>query len=257
MSTSNSLHNNFVSVSSSDLYRSHTPHLHHHHRHHDDLINRHRNQNLQKMFPPIIDQYSPTNNFQQQPATTAPLNDAINQFDLENFSPLNGIDNNSISLPIYSYPNGFLPPLPIVNNTAIQTATTTPTSSSNNPSSASASSTNGSRSNSNEIQIFPMISSTHSYSPIGSIYSNYQNPHHHHHYHNHNGSSIPEPTILVSKDGNEKRPLPKVFNKMIRTVARHFLDDDGDRKYYSNMYSCMPPPFFILTITLIEVFIES
>ena len=51
----------------------------------------------------------------------------------------------------------------------------------------------------------------------------------------------------------QSKHSPPLFNKVIGTVAKHFLSDERDRKYYADMYSCMPPPIFILTITLIEV----
>lgn len=47
-----------------------------------------------------------------------------------------------------------------------------------------------------------------------------------------------------------------VFNKMIAMIAKCFLNDERDRRYYADVYSCVPPPFFILTITLIEVSID-
>ncbi|RWS11133.1 protein rhomboid-like protein, partial [Dinothrombium tinctorium] len=40
---------------------------------------------------------------------------------------------------------------------------------------------------------------------------------------------------------------------MVKTVANNFLHDSKDRKYYADNYICWPPPFFILTITLIEL----
>lgn len=50
---------------------------------------------------------------------------------------------------------------------------------------------------------------------------------------------------------------PPFFNKVVGTVAKHFLSDERDRKYYADMYSCMPPPIFILTITLVEVSVDK
>ncbi len=49
---------------------------------------------------------------------------------------------------------------------------------------------------------------------------------------------------------------PPLFGKLVGTVAKHFLSDERDRKYYADMYSCMPPPIFILTITLVEVSVK-
>ncbi|XP_017484149.1 PREDICTED: protein rhomboid-like [Rhagoletis zephyria] len=50
---------------------------------------------------------------------------------------------------------------------------------------------------------------------------------------------------------------PPLFGKLVGTVAKHFLSDERDRKYYADMYSCMPPPIFILTITLVELIFFS
>lgn len=55
----------------------------------------------------------------------------------------------------------------------------------------------------------------------------------------------------------QSRSSPRFFSRIIRTVARNFLSDERDRKYYADMYSCMPPPLFILTITFIEVSASS
>lgn len=43
------------------------------------------------------------------------------------------------------------------------------------------------------------------------------------------------------------------FKKMVNLVASKFLDDPKDRKYYADRYTCWPPPFFIITITFVEV----
>lgn len=52
---------------------------------------------------------------------------------------------------------------------------------------------------------------------------------------------------------NHSRCSLPFFNKMIRTIANHFLSDERDRKFYADQYSCCPPPFFIILITLVEV----
>lgn len=40
---------------------------------------------------------------------------------------------------------------------------------------------------------------------------------------------------------------------MARLIADEFLTDERDRKYYADHYRCIPPPLFIISITLIEV----
>lgn len=74
-------------------------------------------------------------------------------------------------------------------------------------------------------------------------------PHHSVHFANHFEDSPNE----YHQYKSQCKSSPPLFNKMIFTVAKHFLNDERDRKYYADMYSCMPPPFFILTITLVEV----
>jgi hypothetical protein len=41
---------------------------------------------------------------------------------------------------------------------------------------------------------------------------------------------------------------------MARLIANEFLTDERDRKYYADYYKCLPPPLFIISVTLIEVF---
>ena len=48
-----------------------------------------------------------------------------------------------------------------------------------------------------------------------------------------------------------------MLSRATYTIARHFLPDERDRKYYADMYTCLPPPFFILTITLVELIFFS
>ncbi|ODN04614.1 Protein rhomboid, partial [Orchesella cincta] len=40
---------------------------------------------------------------------------------------------------------------------------------------------------------------------------------------------------------------------MARLIADEFLTDERDRKYYADHYRCIPPPLFIISITLIEL----
>lgn len=92
--------------------------------------------------------------------------------------------------------------------------------------------------------------------------------HHHHHHHGHHSplcshhsihfyddmsSNYSEYKLQPPSQHLQAKPQPPFFNRLVRTVARHFLSDERDRKYYADMYSCMPPPVFILTITFIEV----
>lgn len=114
---------------------------------------------------------------------------------------------------------------------------------------------------SNELQL---VSSNSSNSPLCSqhsinfhsneahqqkLYTSDDEILHHHHQHHHLQSGTKS-----SQNSSASSPLiPPILDKMIKTVAKHFLDDERDRKYYADMYSCMPPPFFILTITLVEV----
>lgn len=55
----------------------------------------------------------------------------------------------------------------------------------------------------------------------------------------------------------QSKASPPFFSKVVGTVAKHFLSDERDRKYYADMYSCIPPPVFILTITLVELIFFS
>ena len=47
-----------------------------------------------------------------------------------------------------------------------------------------------------------------------------------------------------------RRPL---FNTMTSMVSREVLSDPIDRKYYSDMYKCWPPPWFVLLVSLLEL----
>lgn len=46
---------------------------------------------------------------------------------------------------------------------------------------------------------------------------------------------------------------PPLFRRMVTIVADQFLTDDRDRKYYAERYTCLPPPLFIISITLVEL----
>lgn len=43
------------------------------------------------------------------------------------------------------------------------------------------------------------------------------------------------------------------FKKMVQVIAMEILPEERDRKYYADRYSCCPPPWFIIFITIIEV----
>ena len=46
-----------------------------------------------------------------------------------------------------------------------------------------------------------------------------------------------------------------MFNTMTSMVSREVLSDPIDRKYYSDMYKCWPPPWFILLVSLLELMV--
>ncbi|KAG8326833.1 Rhomboid- protein 3 [Homalodisca vitripennis] len=46
---------------------------------------------------------------------------------------------------------------------------------------------------------------------------------------------------------------PPLFRRMVQIIADEFLTEERDRKYYADNYTCYPPPFFILFITVVEV----
>ncbi|PVD38451.1 hypothetical protein C0Q70_01066 [Pomacea canaliculata] len=48
-------------------------------------------------------------------------------------------------------------------------------------------------------------------------------------------------------------PPHTCFQKMVRRLARDFLTDEGDRRFYADRYTCCPPPIFVPIITLLEV----
>lgn len=41
--------------------------------------------------------------------------------------------------------------------------------------------------------------------------------------------------------------------RMVHLVAMEVLPEERDRKYYQERYTCCPPPFFIICVTLLEV----
>lgn len=45
--------------------------------------------------------------------------------------------------------------------------------------------------------------------------------------------------------------------RMVHLIADEFLTEERDRKYYADNYTCYPPPFFILFITVVEVRLYS
>ena len=50
----------------------------------------------------------------------------------------------------------------------------------------------------------------------------------------------------------EARP-DTCFRRMVRRLAKDFLTDEADRRYYADRYTCCPPPLFVPIITLLEV----
>jgi len=46
---------------------------------------------------------------------------------------------------------------------------------------------------------------------------------------------------------------PPLFRKMVHAVAMEILPEERDRKYYADRYTCCPPPFFIILVTVVEV----
>ncbi|EDV96426.1 protein rhomboid isoform X1 [Drosophila grimshawi] len=46
---------------------------------------------------------------------------------------------------------------------------------------------------------------------------------------------------------------PPLFRKMVHAVAVEVLPEERDRKYYADRYTCCPPPFFIILVTIIEL----
>lgn len=46
---------------------------------------------------------------------------------------------------------------------------------------------------------------------------------------------------------------PPFIKKMIHAIAMEVLTEERDRKYYTDKYSCFPPPIFIFFIIVIEV----
>ena len=50
----------------------------------------------------------------------------------------------------------------------------------------------------------------------------------------------------------EARP-DSCFRRMVRRLAKDFLTDEADRRYYADRYTCCPPPLFVPIITLLEV----
>lgn len=63
----------------------------------------------------------------------------------------------------------------------------------------------------------------------------------------------------ISSNGRKGRSVaaaakrPPFFGKMVRAVAKEFLADERDRKYYADNYTCCPPPLFVILVTLVEL----
>ena len=63
--------------------------------------------------------------------------------------------------------------------------------------------------------------------------------------------------------GTDKRPNvsstspeeSSIFKTMVKKIGDNFLTESWERKYYSEKYSCWPPPLFILTISLIQIIV--
>lgn len=58
--------------------------------------------------------------------------------------------------------------------------------------------------------------------------------------------------------GRKERVLQNKFHnydcfRMVHLVAMEMLPEERDRKYYQERYTCCPPPFFIICVTLLEV----
>lgn len=45
----------------------------------------------------------------------------------------------------------------------------------------------------------------------------------------------------------------RLFEKVVHVTAVEMLPDKRDRRYYEDRYTCCPPPWFIMLITIVEV----
>ncbi|KAH9497203.1 Rhomboid- protein 3 [Dermatophagoides farinae] len=240
-----SAYHNYLYNFSGDLYRSH--------HYHEDVISRHRQinnwtkQQQQQQQQQQLQQQQQQQQQRQQiqhPSVSSPMMENSN-FDVE--KSLNPSQFGDFSLPSYSAVPG-ISPTPIT-----MTATTS----------------SSRLAESQDFQIMPNTTNTvTSHSPLCHSIHFHPSDLRHHHYSYHNNADfvenpvqsmqLPPPSLLpqtsssISHSSNNSS-MRRIFNKMTRTVAKHFLEDERDRKYYADMYSCMPPPFFILTITLVEL----
>jgi len=108
------------------------------------------------------------------------------------------------------------------------------------------------------VRVEPCSTLSQSHTNLPSAHSPQYLCAHHQHYQNSVSSSGHS---SASSDSHSNQLLrgkkPSLFSRATYTIARHFLPDEKDRKYYADMYSCLPPPFFILTITLVELIFFS
>lgn len=110
--------------------------------------------------------------------------------------------------------------------------------------------------------VYGHVGSTEIGSTSGGMSSEHQLClHHQHQQHHHSLLQMPADGCFPSDDiyhatlSKVQSPSRsgRLFNKMTRTVGRYFLPNEVNRKYYADVYTCLPPPFFILSITLIEL----
>ena len=59
-------------------------------------------------------------------------------------------------------------------------------------------------------------------------------------------------SVTAQEAGVKKEDLT-IFKKGTKTVANFILTNDEDKKLYHEHYSCMPPPVFMIIITVAEV----
>ncbi|KAL8601507.1 hypothetical protein ACOMHN_000449 [Nucella lapillus] len=52
--------------------------------------------------------------------------------------------------------------------------------------------------------------------------------------------------------GDDSRP-DTCFRRMVRRLAKSYLTEDGDRRFYTQRYTCFPPPVFMPLILVLEV----
>ncbi|XP_021951173.1 rhomboid-related protein 2 isoform X2 [Folsomia candida] len=59
--------------------------------------------------------------------------------------------------------------------------------------------------------------------------------------------------VSSENDFHILKPPPAPLTRMARLIADEFLTEERDRKYYADHYRCLPPPLFIIFVTLIEL----